>query len=45
MNEYNRNEPEWNAETSDEYKLKKVQESIDSLSKYCDKTEKLLIGV
>jgi len=32
-------------ETSDEYKHKKVQESIDSLSKYCDKTEKILYGV
>ncbi len=32
-------------ETSEEYKIKKVQESIDSLSKYCDKTGKVLIGV
>ena len=32
-------------ETSEEYKIKKVQESVDSLSKYCDKTGKVLIGV
>ena len=32
-------------ETSDEYKYKKVQESIDSLSRYCDKTGKILHGV
>jgi len=32
-------------QTSDEYKFKKVQESIDSLSRYCDKTGKVLIGV
>ena len=32
-------------ETSDECKFKKVQESIDSLSRYCDKTGKILHGV
>jgi len=40
---YNRDEPA--LQTSDEYKFKKVQESIDQLSKYCDKTGKILIGV
>ncbi len=33
------------SETSNGYKLKKVQESIDSLIRYCDKTGKVLIGV
>ncbi len=32
-------------EMSEEYKIKKVQESIDSLSRYCYKTGKVLIGV
>ncbi len=32
-------------ETSDEYKIKKVQESINSLSDYCVKNNKKLIGL
>ena len=32
-------------ETSNEYKIKKVQESINSLNDYCIKTGKILIGV
>ena len=32
-------------ETPEKYKIKKVQESIDSLNEYCDKTGKGLIGV
>lgn len=32
-------------ETSEEYKLKKVQESMDSLNKFCEKRGKVLIRV
>lgn len=32
-------------ETSEEYKIKKVQESMDSLSRYCDEKGKMLVGI